>query len=187
MGKNGVRMRLSLLGLPILVVLGAAMLATSAFNYADLSPRTVLATIVADNNAYLSVAASDADYSCFVAYTSGKIDVTWDGEDTCAGTEGDGLNTEAVYYYHDVLILTNKGTKTITNIWLNMSSATPITQNINSAVATMKTTDTYADAKTITSLAVGGSYYIGFRIDTAGVASGTSISKTLSIEAKTTA
>lgn len=180
-------MRLSLLAVPIVVVVGAAMLASSAFNYADLDPRTVLATVVADEDAYLSIAASDADYDCFVGSTNGKIDVTWDSEDSCAGTEGDGMNTEAVYYYHDVLVITNKGTKTITNVWLNMSTATPITININTDPSTMQTADTYADKKTISSLAVGDSWYVGFRIDTTGVAAGSNIDKTLSIEARTTA
>lgn len=180
-------MRTTLVGLPILAVVGAVILASSAFNYADLSPRTVLATVVADQNAYLSIAAYDTDYSCFVGTTSGKIDVTWDSEDSCTGTEGDGMNTDAVYYYHDTLIITNKGTKAITNVWLNMSTATPITLNINAAPSTMKTSDTYADTKTIASLAVGGVYYVGFRIDTTGVAAPGTISKTLSIEARTTA
>ena len=181
-------MRTTLIGLPIVAVAAAAILASSAFNYADLAPRAVVATVVADEDAYLSIAAYDADFDCFVGSDDGKIEINWDGEDTCNGgsAEGDGLNSDAVYYYHDTLIITNKGTKTIAKIWLNMSAATPITLNINEDPEVMETADTYADKKEITSLAVGAVHYVGFRIDTTDVAAPGSISRTLSIEARTT-
>lgn len=167
----------------------ASVFAASAFNYADLAPRTVLATIVADNNAYLSVASYDAEYACYVAYTNGKIDVTWDSGTSCvAGATGTGVNGDAVYYFHDVLVITNKGTKTLTNLWLNMSTDAKISIAVAETAGTITTDSTYAQTKTITTnLDPGDTWYVGFKIDTSSMStSDTSISRTLSIEARST-
>lgn len=179
-------MRVSFLTFLTASLVAAGFIASSAFNYADLEPRTVIAEVVTDDNGYMAIAAYDTDYDCYVAYTNGRIDVTWDGGTSCGAGGGTGVNPDSIFYFHDVLILTNKGTKTLTDIWLNMTD-TDITININAAAATMTTSDTYAAAKTISNLAPGDSYYIGFKIDATNYdTSNGPISKTLSIEARTT-
>lgn len=180
-------MRSNLLVLTMASLIVAGAFASSAFNYADLAPRSVIANIVTDDNAYLAVSAVDTDYACYVAYTNGRIDVTWDGGTSCTGTAGTGVNPDSVYYFHDVIKVTNKGTKTLTHLWLNMTD-TVITINVNPAQSTMKTSDTpgYEQRKEITtSLAPGQSWYIGFKIDTTGLDTTNSpVSKTISIEAR---
>lgn len=181
-------MRTSFTAFAFASLVAAGMFAASAFNYADLSPRTVIATIVTDDNGYLAVAAHDAEYACYVAYTNGKIDVTWDGGTSCtAGATGTGVNPDSVYYFHDVLKITNKGTKTLSHLWLNMTDTT-ITLNVNAAAATMLTSETYDDTVVITTnLDPGDSWYVGFKIDSTGLNTGNSpMSKTLSIEARST-
>lgn len=170
----------------VAALVAAGFYAASAFNYADLAPRNVDVTIVTDNNGYLAIASYDADYACYTEQTVSGIDVTWDGGTSCADS-GTGINPDSDYYFHDVLIITNKGTKTITNIWLNMTAASKIYLNINSAAGTMTTGDSYAYQKSIANLAPGASYYIGFHIDATGLTTANSpISDTLSIEARTT-
>jgi hypothetical protein len=179
-------MRASLPAFATVALVAASLFAASAFNYADLVPRTVIATIVTDDNGYLAVAAQDAQYACYVAYTNGKIDVTWDGGTSCvSGASGTGVNPDSEYYFHDVLKITNKGTKTLNRLWLNMTD-TVVTINVNNALGAMVTTDTYAQNKVITTgLAPGESWYVGFKIDSTGLNTANSpISKTLSIEAR---
>lgn len=181
-------MRASLPAFATAAIVAASVFAASAFNYADLAPRTVSATIVTDDNGYLAIASHDTDYACYVAMTAGKIDVTWDGGTSCAaGATGTGINPDSVYYFHDVLKITNKGTKTLGNVWLNMSD-TVVTLNVNAAASTMQTADTYAQNKVISNLAPGSSHYVGFKIDATGLTTANSpISKTLSIEARSSA
>lgn len=181
-------MRVSFTAFALASLAAASMFAASAFNYADLAPRTVIATIVTDNNGYLAIAAQDTDYACYVAYTSGKIDVTWDGGSGCdASATGTGVNPDSVYYFHDVLSITNKGTKTLAHVWLNMTD-TVITLNTNQATSTMLTSQTYnQNVDLTTGLAPGGIWYVGFKIDATGLNTGNSpISKTLSVEARST-
>lgn len=182
-------MRTSLSIIALAALVAATVFAASAFNYADLTPRAVTATVVEDDDAYLAIAASDPDYACMVDMTNGRIDVHWNSEasDCNAQATGDGFNKDAIYYYHDVLIITNKGTKTIANLYLNMSEATPITIQANAVDDAMDTDDVdYSDRVVLTNLAPGASYYIGFRIDTTGVNAGNDIARPLSIEARST-
>lgn len=179
-------MRASFLTFAIVALAAAGALGASAFNYVQLQPRSVIATIVTDDNGYLAVASQDAQYACYVGSTNGKIDVTWDGGSSCvAGATGTGVNAESTYYFHDVLKVTNKGTKTLANLWLNMTD-TVITINTNSAAGTMTTSDTYAQNKQLTTnLAPGNTWYVGFKINAATLNTGNSpISKTLTIEAR---
>lgn len=181
-------MRSFLSAFAIASLVAASVFAASAFTYADLEPRTVVATIVTDQNGYLAVWEHDADFACYVGgdevANNGKIEINWDGGTSCAGG-GTGVNPDSTYYYHDVLVLTNKGNKALTNVWLNMSTDDLISITIASAPDTMFTTDTYAQTKVISNLAVGASYYIGFKINAVGKdTSDASISRTLSIEAR---
>lgn len=178
-------MRTSFLAFTLVALFAAATFGASAFNYAQLQGRTVLATIVTDDNGYISIATQDAQYACYVAYTNGKIDVTWDAGSSCAGT-GTGVNPYSTYYFHDVLKITNKGTKTLTKMWLNMSTDTVITINTKSTSGSMATGDTYAqNVELSTNLAVGNSWYVGYKIDASTKDTTNSpLSRTMTIEAR---
>lgn len=176
-------MRTSFLAFTAMALVASTLTAASAFNYVQLGARDVVAAVVEDDDAYLAIAAHD--YGCFVNIdaTSGKIDVTFDSGSGCAGT-GTGVNGYSTYYYHDVLKFTNKGTLTIANIWLNMTD-TAITIQTNTAQDTMTTGGTYAAAKVVSNLAVGDSFYVGFKVDASSTGVST-ISKTLTVAARNT-
>lgn len=177
-------MRISFLTFTVVALVASTMTAASAFNYATTS-RTVGSAIVTDNGAaYLSITAVDADHDCFVAYTSGKVDVTFDaGDGTCSASMGSGAGTDSLYYYTDVIQITNKGSKPLTGLWLNMTD-TVIT--IKTATAPGMAADTAGWAQTAThgALAIGDSIYVGFKVDTTGLTSAQT--KSLSIAARAT-
>jgi hypothetical protein len=174
-------MRVTFLTFIALALLAAGTFGSSAF----------VANLVTDSgNAYISIEAEDSDYACYVAYTNGKIDVHWDGGTGCAAGSGTGINPFSTYYYHDVLKITNKGTKTLTHLWLNMSTDTAITIQTNAASGTMDTSGTYAQTADLTNIAVGTSYYIGFKIDASAKDTsyaGSAITRTMSVEARSSA
>lgn len=176
-------MRTSFLAFTAIALLASSLTAASAFNYAQLAARPVVASVVTDDNAYLAIA--EHDYGCYVEIdgTTGKIDLNFDAGNACAES-GTGVNGYSTYYFHDVLKITNKGTVAISNLYLNMSG-TLITINVNTLEDTMTTDDTYELSKTMTNIAVGDSIFIGFKIDamTTGVST---ISETLTVEARNT-
>jgi len=174
-------MRTSFLGLTVIAFLAASLTAASAFSYAQLEARAVVASVVTDDNAYLAIA--EHDYGCYTEIdgTTGKIDVNFDQGTGCAGT-GTGVNGYSTYYFHDVLKITNKGTLTIADIWLNMTD-TVITIQTNVDEDTMEIDDPYDDAVVVSNLAVGDSFYIGFKVDASAQNVGT-LSKTLTVEAQ---
>lgn len=177
-------MRAPLIALSLTALVAASMTATSAFNYAALEGRTIAATIVQEDGAYIAIASDDANYACMVAYTNGKIDVTWDGGTGCAATTGSGINPHSTYYYHDVLKITNKGTKTWTGLWLNMTD-TAITINTKAVDNGMDTDDTYAqNVYLTTNLAPGNVWYVGYKIDASTLTTASSPSKTMTIAAR---
>lgn len=194
-------MRPMFLAFMLAAVAALGVFSSSAFNYAALQPRTVATTIVTDANGYLAVASYDTEYACYVGLTNGKIDLTWDGGTSCtSGATGTGVNPNSQYYFHDVLKITNKGTKTLTKLWLNTTANSAFTLNVNSAAGAMTTSDTnitgvtgiyttnVAIATAAGNLAPGDSWYIGFKIDTRSLdTSSSSQSATLTIEARSTA
>lgn len=187
-------MRLTLLTFIALALLAAGAFGSSAFNYAVLQPRNVIANIVSDNGtAYLSISPQDVDYQCMVGYSAGGVvDVTWDAGTNCNGGGGSGINPDSTYYYHDVLKITNKGTKALTHLWLNMSTDTAITIQYATTAGSMQTTGTYAQNVDITSIAVGSSVYIGYKIDastkdTSYNSGAGTIVRTMSVEARSSA
>lgn len=159
-------MRLSFLSLTVIALVASTVTAASAFNYATMS-RTVGASIVTDNgNAYLAIEGSDASYTCMLAWANGKLDVTFDAGTGCAGA-GTGVNPDSIYYFSDVLKVTNKGQKAITGLWLNFTADDVITtKTATSAGTNMATTSGWARETAVGSLAVGSSIYVSFKIDT---------------------
>lgn len=159
-------MRSSFLVFMLLALLASTVSAASAFNWAQTGARTVEAAIVDDNSAYLAI--DEVNYGCYVDFsaTTGKVDVNFDGGTSCGGTAGSGINAGAVYYFHDVLKVTNKGTVTLTNLWFNMTG-TDITLQTATSQGSMTTSGTYASSSTATNLAVGSSMYVGFKVSAA--------------------
>lgn len=157
-------MRTSLLLFTTVALVASSMSAASAFNWAQTGARSVGAAIVDDDSAYLALA--EHDYGCYTDILStGKVDLNFDGGTTCAGT-GTGINAGSVYHFHDVLKITNKGTVTLTNVWVNLTG-TDITFQTATAEDTMTTDGTYGTTATATNLAVGSVIYVGFKLDAA--------------------
>lgn len=185
-------MRTSFLAFTIFALIASSMTAASAFNYAALSGRTVAATIVGDDSAYLQIAYVDTTYDCYVNVdaTTGKIDVTWDAGTSCEDTDqtGTGINPNSIYYFHDVLRVTNRGGKDLTGLWLNMSAGSAgqeILIQTQTSSGAMSTDGTYAAAKSYTSLATGNSIYVGFKLDASSLTKTSSpLSKMLTVEAR---
>lgn len=182
-------MRMSFLALTVVALVASTVTAASAFNYATMS-RTVGATIVTDNgNAYLSIEGSDSSYTCMLAWTNGKLDVTFDAGTACAGA-GTGINADSIYYFSDVLKITNKGQKALTGLWLNFTADDVImTKTATSAGTNMATTSGWTRETAVGSLAVGSSVYVSFKIDSDTTNLDTSnspISKSMTIHARAT-
>ena len=174
-------MRTSFLLFTMVALVASSMTAASAFNWAQTGARSVSAAIVTDENAYLAIA--EVDYGCYTdILATGKIDLNFNGD--CAGGSGTGINAGSVYYYHDVLKVTNKGTVTLSNVWLNITGS-DITIQVDTAAATMTTDGTYGAAKSVSNLAVGDSIYIGFKLNAAGkTVTDSAITGSLSVDAR---
>lgn len=159
-------MRTSFLTLTLMALIASGMTAASAFNYATMS-RSIGASIVSDNgNAFISIEGSDAAYTCMLAWSDGKIDFTIDnGGGACTGA-GTGVNPDSVYYFSDVLKVTNKGQKALTGLWLNFTDDIVQSKTATSSGTNMATTSGWARETAVGSLAVGASVYVSFKVDT---------------------
>lgn len=197
----GMRVALRLLvavGLLPLLLAGSA-----AFNAGTTGGRGVTVNIVGDSAAYLAVLPNgDSPHACFVteqsspASESGKIKIDFGSAAGCAaGGAGTGVNAgdsaskRVRYAFHDLLLITNKGTRTIL-VWVNATTSPPDSgQAIHVAKNTlanqMTDSDTLYKASNpdSVSLAVGASAYVGVRIKTGTVSSG-SITGTVEIDAR---
>lgn len=184
-------MRIAFVAFMIVALMASTMTAASAFNFASLSARSLGAAVVTDNgSAYLSIAPQDANYQCYVSYGSdGKVTFTLNGGTSCVGATGTGVNPGSTYIFTDVLKITNKGTKDLTGLWLNVTDTTG-TVKIQTATSSGSMTapsdgSGYALTKSTTSLTVGSSYYVGFLVDSGSVALGSSaVAATMTIEAR---
>lgn len=176
-------MRTSFLALMVVALAASTMTAASAFNYAQTGGRTVTAAIVDDNLGYLAI--EEVNYGCYTDIAAnGTTDLDFDTGTSCAGT-GQGLNAGSIYYFHDVLKVTNKATATLTNVWINMTGS-DIVFTTATSLGSMTTGSTYGAAATATSLAVGSSVWIGFKlVATSKAASDADLTGSLSVEART--
>lgn len=179
-------MRMSFLALTMVALVASSMTAASAFNWASVS-RTVGATIVTDNgNAYLAIeSAGDAAYTCLMSWTNGKFAVTFNAGSSCS--TGTGVNPDSKYYFADVIKITNKGSKNLAAVWLNMTDSVIETKAATTANTNMMTTTGWSANTAPGALTIGSTIYVGFLVDTdttnLDTATG-SVSKTLTIEAK---
>lgn len=160
-----VRLKLPFLAFAVVAVLMAGLFGATAFNYATVGARTVTMTIVQDDGAVIAIDQQDPVYDCYSQFdgTSGKISITFDPG--CSGG-ATGLNPSSIYYFHDILKITNKGQKDWQRLWVNSSDAL-LTLNLTySTDATMTTGSTFVQNDQFAStLAIGGTVYVGIKLD----------------------
>lgn len=162
-------MRSSFLALSIGVVAIASLFGSTAFNYATVGARTVTMTIVQDDSAVIAIGEQDASYACYVNFdtTTGKVSLDFNGgnPDACSGGAS-GLNPSSVYYFHNILKITNKGQKDWQRLWVNTTDPL-VTVNLTfSTDPTMTTGSTYAQQKEFAStVAMADIIYVGVKLD----------------------
>lgn len=178
------------LALRLLLLAGLApvlFLGAGAYQAAELEGRSIGVSIVTDGVAYLAVSANPAHaYDCLVSTVDGKVSVAIDALDAGCASAGAGLGIPAGdgstaakysrYAFHDLLLVTNKGTRAI-KVWVNATTET----NANGAVldvakkatsATMVDADYAASSATSLDLAVGASGYVGIRANSGTMTAG---------------
>ncbi|MFA5860335.1 MAG: hypothetical protein WDA16_01435 [Candidatus Thermoplasmatota archaeon] len=177
-------------------VLASLTLGASAFNWGSVSARTVTITLVGDSSAYLSIAAtSGGAHACFVSTVNGKVTLKFDS--SCGGGVGTGLgagdgSTSSRYSkadLNDILTITDQGDRTV-DVYVNAttSSGSSSSVKVQTATSTGTMTDgSYSTAATMRSLVVGGAMYVGVQVNSGTVASGQSVSGTITIDARATA
>lgn len=183
------------------VTLAAALvvggiLASTAFSRAT-QTRDVTVRLVGDASAYLKLAANPSSpHKCFVATTNGVTSIGFASIGaTCASQgAGTGLNpgdgatgaSHARYAFHDLLLVTNQGTKSVL-LWVN---ATTSSAGSSSVLAAGKTTAggmtdaDYAASLGPYTLATGASLYLGVRVDTGSLAAGSHVFGNLTLTAR---
>lgn len=187
-------MRLALWTLIVVAALSSLTLGSSAFNYAR-AERTIQVSIADDSLAYLAMAENGlSPHRCFVDETDGKLSITFDTPSSgCGSGAGTGINPGdgttsgryARYAFHDLLIITNKARSPLI-LWVNASTGQPSESNIDVALETsagQMVDAAYSNAEVVTDLAVGSQVYMGLRVKSGMIASGT-LSTTLSVEAR---
>lgn len=177
-------MRTSFLAFTVVALIASTMTAASAFNYAQTGGRTIGAALVDDTTGYLAI--EEVNYGCYTdILANGTTDLNFDSGSSCGAGGGAGVNAGSIYYFHDVLKVTNKATATLTNVWFN-TTGSDITFTTATAVSTMTTGSTYGSAATASNLAVGSSIWIGFKIvATSKSAADPDLSGYLSVDART--
>jgi len=163
------------------VLVASGLYGAAAFNAADLSTRTVSASVVGDSAAYVAVAVNGSSpHAGFVTTSSGKIVIAF-GSGVATGT---GINAEASYYFDNLLNLTNQGTTTA-NIQVNSSSTSGTVKACVVTPGTTMTNGCYLTAAPASpqSLAVGSKLSIGVMVQANGLVSGNTVSGTISIVA----
>jgi hypothetical protein len=175
-------MRSGFLGMIAIATVAAGLYAAAAFDAADTGARAVSAEVVGDSAAYLALQANgNSPHRGFVSQLStGKVSVAF-GSGNAAGT---GINAGSVYYFDDLLNLTNQGT---TSVKVQVQ-ATSTTGSLLVCTATSTATMTNAcyaatHPTTPVTLAVGAKLYVGLSTDATSLASGQQVAGTLKIVA----
>lgn len=178
----------------ILVALATSYtLGASAFNYST-TARAVSVTIAGDSAAYLAVAANGASpHRCFVDTTNGKISILFDTPSAgCGAGTGTGINPGdgstsgrySRYAFHDLLVITNKAPHAIV-VWVNttaLGSESALDVALETASGQM-TDAKYSNAETVSGLSVGATTYLGVRVKSGTLSSG-SVTSSISLEAR---
>lgn len=192
------RMRLGLRLLMLAGLIPAMLVGASAFDRAAGIERGVSVSVVGDAAAYLSVQANSASpHDCFVSESgsTGKITISFSATSASCGSNGGGTGVNAAwgtgagnftrYGFHDLLLVTNKGTRTV-SLWANATSSAGTVDVAKKATSGQMTPSDYAETSaTPLSLAVGGTAYLGVRVNTTTLQSG-SVTGTLEVVARGT-
>lgn len=188
-------MRVALRLLLLAGIAPALLVGAGAYNAAQTSARAIGAEVVTDATSYLSVTANGAHaYDCLVSQTAGRLAIALDALDGCdvagggAGiSAGDGSDATKYsrYAFHDLLVVTNKGTRPV-NLWVNASVATGgsgalIEAAKEATTGQMTDADYAATSATALPLAVGGVAYVGVRVKSGTTTAGTDITGTLTL------
>lgn len=186
-------MRRALWTLVALALVSSYALGASAFNYATGS-RAVSVVVVGDAAAYLAIAASaTSPHRCFVDTANGKISITFDAPSSgCGSGSGSGINPGdgstsgkySRYAFHDLLVVTNKAPHAI-RVWINTSalgSESAIDVALEASAGQM-TDAKYSNAEALTGIATGASTYLGVRVKSGTLGSG-SVTTPISLEAR---
>jgi hypothetical protein len=168
--------RLGLVGLVLLAAVAFLAFGSAAFNYAQVGGRSDAMAIVADNgNAIINIANQDSAYSCNVQFdaTNGTVSLHWDGSGSCSGGAS-GLNTNTLYYFENLLSITNKGQKAWQGLWVNSTDSHVLVNLTYSTDATMTTGSTFAQNDGfVSTVGIGSSVYAGLSINTVNQNKGT--------------
>lgn len=191
-------MRLAVLLLAAAGLAPALIAGAGAFNAGSVAARTIQVSIATDANAYLSLAANAASpHDCFVDVSAGgKASITFDtvaagcSEGTGTGiAQGDGSDAAKYsrFAFHDILTVTNKGTKPIL-FWVNATTTSAGGSSIEVAKrptsGAMSDGDYAATSATSETLAVGAIGYVGVRVKTGTLISGNNVQGAVSIDAR---
>lgn len=169
-------MNRQLLALGLVGVALASFYAAEAYNAADSGTRAVTATVVGDSAAYLGLAGRAAGpFNKFVTEdaTTGLVAVSFG---SASGITGTGVNPKSIYYFDDILQLTNQGNDTI-YVQVVASAVSPsalkVCYQASVGGATCATNSAYATTMptTATSLTVGSTGYIGLGVDSSAITS----------------
>jgi hypothetical protein len=184
-------MRSSFVAFSAIAVVVAALLGSTAFNYAQVGARTVTMTIVQDDAAVIAIDRQDSSYDCYVRFdgTTGKISVTFDGGSPACSGGASGLNAASKYHFLNIIKITNKGQKAWTRLWVNSTSSLVTTNMTFSSDGSMTTSSTFAQNDVYGSaLAIGDIVYVGIYVDGSGKTKADSgWTADLTIEARATA
>jgi len=179
-------------------LLAAGAVASTAFNAGTVGARTITLTLAGDSSAYLAVAATAGGaHACFVHQASGgKVYLQVDG--TCGSGYGNGLGAGdgsasgrfSKMDLNDVLTVTDKGDRAV-RVWVNATttsgSGSAVDVQTNSTSGTGHMTDGgYAAAAAVVQSGVGESIYVGVQVSSGTLASGSSVSGTVTFEARAT-
>lgn len=174
----------------------SALLASSAFTYNDM-PRPVTVTVAGDGAGYLRLAANPSSpHDCFVDETAGEVSITFDATDAGCGGNGGGTGVNpgdgsdagryARYAFHDVLVVKNQGIRTV-RVWANATTASGGGSSVLVAkeadAGQMAEPDYAASSASSILLAPGEDLYLGVRVHTGTLASG-SVQGVLRVDAR---
>lgn len=171
--------------LALLALAPALVIGSSAFSADRVGARAVTASIVGDASAYLSlVETPGAPHRCFVEQdpVTGRLVLSFStATDEChVDSNGQGLSggdasgRHSRYSFHDILQLTNKGTKSA-NVWVNATTTSAGGSALHVARATSANSLTdasyFASSAAHVTLAPGSSLYLGVRVDSGSLVS----------------
>lgn len=171
--------------------------AVSAFQYGDLTPRTVRVDLVADGSAYVALSANGASaHRCFVSVDgNGKLSVSMGAIASCpGGGAGTGINPgvsadsrSTRYAFHGILNVTNQGTKTV-KVWVNATTTSGSSSLLETALKatgqTMADADYAASTATPLSLTPGQTLHVGLRATTGSLTAGSPVTGTIQVVAR---